>query len=140
MRSDGIKVLGLFNRIHVCVLFHLIRSFLIALNQRLERVGVSVRERVGLIRSLACAFMRVHKGVSFKFGCSTIVPINLVVHRLRTSTILGERCVFRNLFYIFACVTSKYIGYQFAFPTSTHRVSHQAYFRWPLDVGPLCLQ
>lgn len=40
MRSDGIKALGLFNRIHAIVLFHLIRSLLIALNQRLERVGV----------------------------------------------------------------------------------------------------
>ena len=140
MRSDGIKALVLFNRIHVCVLFHLIRSLLIALNQRLERVGVSVRESVGLISSLACAFMCVHKSVILKFGCSAIVPINLVVHRFRTSTILGERCVFRNLFYIFACVTSKYIGYQFAFPTSTHCVSHQAFFRWPLGVGPLCLQ
>ena len=85
MRSDGIKALGLFNRIHVCVLFHLIRSLLIALNQRLERVGVSVHERVSLISSLVCAFMRVDKGVILKFGCSVIVPLNLVVHRLRTS-------------------------------------------------------
>ena len=39
MRSGGVEALGLFNRIHVIVLFRLIRSFLIALNQRLERVG-----------------------------------------------------------------------------------------------------
>lgn len=88
MRSGGVKALGLFYKIHAIVLFHLIRSLLIALNQKLERVGISVRERVGLISSLVCVFMRVDKGVILKFGCSAIVPINLVVHRLRTSTIL----------------------------------------------------
>ena len=44
MRSDGVEAWGLFYKIHAFVLFRLIRSLLIALNQRLERVGVSVRE------------------------------------------------------------------------------------------------